>query len=410
MLASFDFFKVIVTFFLVVTIGQTLMANLILMTNKVGDRYANTFLSLFLFSISLLLSLLYISDFWLYFFPHVSNIHIPVIITLPVFLWFYVQRLTGENRDLNLAYQVLHFIPLLLIIAIMLPYYNLSGSEKMLIRLGEAPVFSYSDTHHWVFTYLPSLKIFMVAQGFIYSYFCYRKLIEHQKKIEHEFSNLERINLRWLKYLLVVNTLIYIMYLLANYWLQLMPDMRYLWLINVVIGCTLITVFSYFGIYQKIIFDNKQNDKNIIDTASDNSILIKEAGLAVNQIERYKSSNLTEEEISDIEKKLTTYMVEKRPYLNPDLSLKQLAEDNAFIPRDLSRVINERFEKNFLEFINNYRIEAAKLALFDGSNKTVLEVAMSVGFNSKSTFYDAFKRVTKTTPTAFKKMKEHKQN
>ncbi|WP_237443362.1 helix-turn-helix domain-containing protein [Sinobacterium norvegicum] len=58
-----------------------------------------------------------------------------------------------------------------------------------------------------------------------------------------------------------------------------------------------------------------------------------------------------------------------------------------------------------LSFVNNYRIEAARRILLDPdtSNMPIVELAIEVGFKSKSSFYDAFKRATNMTPTQFKR-------
>ncbi len=118
---------------------------------------------------------------------------------------------------------------------------------------------------------------------------------------------------------------------------------------------------------------------------------------------KYKNSSMTEFEVEQTHKEILAYMASAKPYFDPDLTINQLADQVQLPARDLSRVINERVGKNFMEFINHYRIEEAKRRLLSGEDVTVLDLAMDVGFNSKSAFYDAFKRVTKTTPTRFKK-------
>jgi AraC-like DNA-binding protein len=61
--------------------------------------------------------------------------------------------------------------------------------------------------------------------------------------------------------------------------------------------------------------------------------------------------------------------------------------------------------KHFFDFINEYRINDAKKLLKDPTKKeiTVLEILYQVGFNSKSSFYTAFKKATNQTPTAYRK-------
>ena len=73
--------------------------------------------------------------------------------------------------------------------------------------------------------------------------------------------------------------------------------------------------------------------------------------------------------------------------------------------KHLSYIINDKFNLNFYDFINKYRIEESKQYLNKSSNiKTVLEIAYKVGFNSKTTFNSAFKKYTDMTPSEFRKM------
>lgn len=102
---------------------------------------------------------------------------------------------------------------------------------------------------------------------------------------------------------------------------------------------------------------------------------------------------------------LEEFMTTKKPYLNPSLTIRILAEAIQMNSRDLSVLINQHLEKHFFDFVNEYRIEEAKRILQDSSKKdfTVLEILYQVGFNSKSSFNTAFKKHTGLTPTQFRK-------
>lgn len=102
---------------------------------------------------------------------------------------------------------------------------------------------------------------------------------------------------------------------------------------------------------------------------------------------------------------LTSYMESEKPYLDFELTLQKLAQQLDMPERELSMLINHHLGKHFFDFINEYRIGEAKKILEDPGNKelTVLEVLYQVGFNSKSSFYTAFKKITSQTPTEFRK-------
>jgi AraC-like DNA-binding protein len=103
------------------------------------------------------------------------------------------------------------------------------------------------------------------------------------------------------------------------------------------------------------------------------------------------------------------YVKENKPYLNPELTLDQLASQLSLRPRVLSKVINEELGQNFYDFINRNRIEEASLLLNNPKDRkiTVLEVLYEVGFNSKSSFNTLFKKYTGLTPSEFKKKSLH---
>ncbi|GGC76397.1 hypothetical protein GCM10011387_32730 [Pedobacter quisquiliarum] len=97
-------------------------------------------------------------------------------------------------------------------------------------------------------------------------------------------------------------------------------------------------------------------------------------------------------------------MKTSEPYLNPSLTIKDLAEKLTIPVKDLSTLINLYMDKHFFDFINEYRIEKAKEVLRDPLQKdlTILEILYKVGFNSKSSFSTSFKKHTGTTPTNYR--------
>jgi AraC-like DNA-binding protein len=98
-------------------------------------------------------------------------------------------------------------------------------------------------------------------------------------------------------------------------------------------------------------------------------------------------------------------MKSAKPYLNPDLSLPQLAADLNISSHYLSQVINEQFNLNFFDFVNRYRVEVFKEKIEDHEfrNFSLLGIAFECGFNSKSAFNRIFKQTTGITPSQYKK-------
>lgn len=104
--------------------------------------------------------------------------------------------------------------------------------------------------------------------------------------------------------------------------------------------------------------------------------------------------------------RLLDYIEREKPYLNDALTLQHLAQEMEVSEKELSSMINKGLGKHFFDFINGYRIQDAKQLLKEQPSLTVLEILYNVGFNSKSSFYTAFKKETGMTPTSFRKSKD----
>ena len=98
-------------------------------------------------------------------------------------------------------------------------------------------------------------------------------------------------------------------------------------------------------------------------------------------------------------------MNEEKPFLDGDISLISLAGSLDINPKVLSYVINEQINKNFNQYINDWRIEEVKKRLNDKSydHFKMLSIAFDCGFNSKSTFNLAFKKATGLSPSEYRK-------
>jgi AraC-like DNA-binding protein len=97
---------------------------------------------------------------------------------------------------------------------------------------------------------------------------------------------------------------------------------------------------------------------------------------------------------------LVEHLAINKPYLEPELSLNDLAKQLKTTPAILSKLINEGFGQNFNDFINEYRIRElmAKLRSGEHRNQTLLGLALDSGFNSKATFNRSFKKLTSLSP------------
>lgn len=115
-----------------------------------------------------------------------------------------------------------------------------------------------------------------------------------------------------------------------------------------------------------------------------------------------------QKEVGEDDRILEQLMQEGEIFLDPELSLRSLAERMNITPNRLSWIINEVMGKNFNEYVNGYRLETFKQKALDPANKnfTLLGLAYESGFNSKSVFNQFFKKATGITPRAWVKARQ----
>jgi len=119
---------------------------------------------------------------------------------------------------------------------------------------------------------------------------------------------------------------------------------------------------------------------------------------------KYHYSSLTEQEKESILTSLKNFLNNgNKPYLSPDLTIKDIAEKIGVSHTQLSQAINEKTSHTFNDYINQFRVEEVKNLLNCPTNKnlTIEAIAQKAGFSSKSQFYSAFKHQTGLTPKEF---------
>jgi len=103
--------------------------------------------------------------------------------------------------------------------------------------------------------------------------------------------------------------------------------------------------------------------------------------------------------------RLKNVMEREELYRNPELTLESLAENLKVSSGYLSQIINKTTGDNFSRFLNQYRVEDVKKMLLDSEfNKySLVAIGYEAGFNSKSTYYSAFKKMTSLTPKEYQR-------
>jgi AraC-like DNA-binding protein len=157
-----------------------------------------------------------------------------------------------------------------------------------------------------------------------------------------------------------------------------------------------VTVWALiFVMRQSIVFS--VDDRKLVHDLFDES-----AGRRASAVAKYARSALDGPTRMRIQRKLRDAMNGLQSFRDSRLTLRGLCQQIKENPHYVSQVINQDLDSDFYDFVNGHRIDCAKQALAVTPDKTVLEIALEVGFNSKSTFNTAFRRYTGMTPTEYR--------
>ena len=122
---------------------------------------------------------------------------------------------------------------------------------------------------------------------------------------------------------------------------------------------------------------------------------------------KYRKSGLKPEEARDHHRRLVRLVENEQLHLDSELTLQGLAEQLGLSTNHLSQIINVFEQCNYHDFINRQRVEAACRKLDEEPQVNLLDLAMDVGFNSKSSFNRAFLKHAGKNPTQYLKARQH---
>ena len=377
--------------------AQGFFLGLALINTRSGDQKAHRILGLltFLFALDLAEEFLYQTGFFLSV-PALLNVLAPIDMLYGPLIYLYVRQLTSREQQATLASQYWHFLPALAGIIVLLPFFLMPGADKLAFTEALRHGQSVQDDIGNDLLISSGFSAFMlgtVIQLGLYLFFSIRRLIRHAKTIRDEFSDIEKINLDWLRYLLMGLSAIYLI-LLGD---QFFPDllgMNILGDLTTVLAVVLIYAMGYLGLRQPAIFTQRYLPRTAQTIPAEE------------QPERkYQRSGLDSETGRVFVQELTQYMETSKPYLDGNLTLPELAQQLGISANYLSQIINEQLQVNFYDFVNSYRVAAAKSLINIPSQEklNILNIALDSGFNSKSAFYTAFKKTTSMTPTQYRK-------
>lgn len=348
--------------------GSMTLLGFLLLTNVTHvNKLANKWLGLFFLCVATIFIQLLIeavSNRWSWLTP---LLELPRWATFPCFflaLTYFVNP-TAPSRAV-----FWHFIPFFLFC-----FYSVS------VQFPNA----YSDTQ--IPFHLPEWAVWIIqhlflGQAILYWALSFLLLRRHQRQIERFSASIERVNLAW------VRLIMYAVLGMTALWI--LGKNYPLIAILVPFGYVALTLFmAYHSLNQQVIYPvSRPQLPEVIE-----AITVPDKHYA----------RLTEDQVHILQENVHQIVTGEKLYLDPLLNLPSLSEKVSIGTHELSFVLNQGLGKNFYQYINELRVEEAKRLLTTPEflNKDIASVAIYDGFNSKTTFYTAFKKVTGMTPKAY---------
>lgn len=374
------FFLKLLDFLTIAQFSQALLLIFILLVMD-KNKKANIFFAAFLFILSTNFFSFFLFKYKIKILSTVfASLSLPGISIIGVFLYFYALSITGlleKFKPRHLLHFTIYFMSLLFFLTVI---HKTSGEPEPPVSIKNA-----------IFI----MMTIGLVNSILYIFYTMTILHRYYHKIENYYSDLEMMNLGWLGRIIPLSFLTLIIWCIGFWfaYLGIIPKSHIVIGFTIVMLTIIIFVTAYKIINQPEIF--RQNIEMVHETEDPED----SAGT-----EKYARQSIDDRMQDEYLEKLNFYMYEQKPYLDENITIKDLAEELEIPSHHLSIVINNRLNKNFYTFINEYRIKESQQILKDPGNSdaSILSIAFKSGFNSKSTFNTTFKKITGLTPTEYR--------
>jgi AraC-like DNA-binding protein len=305
-------------------------------------------------------------------FPHAFLVAAPFYTLVSPVLYLFVRSLSEPGFSIR-GRRWLHLVPFALALAYFAAafYFRSADAKRAVLEAGGL----------WTRAGWTRYRIAYYAQILAYSAASAAAIGRYHRRLKDQLSSMDRVNLSWLRA---------VIFGFIAAWLV---DVLQFALTSLAVRVPMDLVFAdylAFIVFYNIIFFKGWCQPRVFEPEAR---------------PKYQSSNLTPEAAGAYRARLESYAAEAKPFLDPELTLRDLSAGSGIPPRHLSQVLNETLGQNFFDYIGRLRIDEARARLADPSqaSKTVLEIMYDVGFNSKSVFNALFKKATGVTPREFRR-------
>lgn len=303
-------------------------------------------------------------------------------------VWLFAKEITEDKTPRLNSLSTKHYIVIVIAVLLTLP---LIQTTHWGVDYGN-PDNIASKRHSLIIHASMLLCIFIfLCQAFYYLKQCVGVFVRHTQNVKALFSTIESKSFNALRLLI---------FILCAHWLVSLLRTLHCFFIGKDTGLgiffVLIEVIVTLWVLLKVIhqtttfsFEDRQ--------------FIKETTIeSLPEQTRYARSALDEVTRERVVQKINHALESQKLYRNNMLSLRDLCDATKENPHYVSQVINQYFGTNFYDLINRYRVEYAKQLLLSEPNRSIIDIALDAGFNSKSTFNAAFKRHFHTTPSSYR--------
>lgn len=312
---------------------------------------------------------------------------LPCILLLPVAIHAYIRMQAASSHSLSSH----HFILPAAGLVIMLGFWFLpTDTQSVLFVEGRLP------PGRWLATLTLTsfvLIILWCLVSFAYLVSAVRALRRHRARLKIFYSNTDRRELRWIDGLLCLLIILWISAAIALLSDNLSPKAIISGDITLILtALTLLTFMGYAisphpdGLTAEIMSEAPGFDEPSIQAAP----------------AKYSRSALSDAQAHRIASRIEAAMKQDQLYLDPNLSLRKLSSRVQSPQNLVSQTLNTRLETTFFDYVARWRIEAAKPMIEEGK-LSIHDITLQVGFNTRSTFYKAFKNEMGMTPTAYRR-------
>ena len=363
-------------YILIIGIFQALFL-ILLLFNKKDKVKSDVYLGIIIALYALTILLAYIelhniqNDFP---FPQAINLNWLILFLHGPALWFYIKSL-GNPKFTFKPFYILHFLPFIIFLVIhYIRFISLPEIEKITIVKNE------------LFTDQVFYKISILSIGIstiTYNLWALNLIKAYQRKLNDFFSKTDSFDLKWLRILTIASLSIYLVNV-ALFNLDMIfhiAPYKTLMIITYSFASVYVLIIGFFGVQQKSIFIGFPNKEHLL---------------------RNNKKYAHNDERGFIEK-LQLFMNEEKPFLEPELNLLKLSKLLNVKTEYLSEILNSHMHQTFFDFINKYRIEEFKKQCIYEENKhfSIIGIAYNCGFNSKASFYRAFKKFEGVSPSLY---------